>query len=156
MAFQKSQWEEFEDAAQRQLQKPVEGMQLLIWRYPYFRQFTSWQISNAGLLRRIWDRPQDFLMVSDPVEGIRRGHRAVPSIETASADIGSDQAQKLWRTLGQIQIPLVNPSTFALDGVQHGIHSRGCFRLTWNSLPDGWEPLQNWMYETLDWLDRLL
>lgn len=154
MAFQKSQWPEFEESAQRQLQLPEEGLQLLLWRYPYFEKFTSWQLADAELVRRVWHRPLDFLMVSDPLEGIRRGHQAQPNIERASVEFGPEQRQKLWRTLGQIQIPLVNPTTITLDGVQHGIHSRGCFHLTWNPLPKGWEPLQNWMDETLDWLDQ--
>lgn len=131
-------------------------MQLLLWRYPYFKQFTCWQLAGEVLLRRVWDRPLDFLMVSDPLEGMRRGHLAEPTVASSSAAISPEQSEKLWRTLGHIQIPLVNPSALTLDGVQHGIHSRGCFRLTWNSLPKGWEPLQSWMDETLDWLDQLL
>ena len=155
MAFQKSQWSEFEDAAQRQLQSPAEGMQLLLWRYPYFKQFSSWQLAGDRLLRRVWDRPLDSLMVSDPLKGIRRSHLAEPTIEISSVALRPEQTEKLWRTLGQVQIPLVNPTALTLDGVQYGLHSRGCFRLTWNSLPDGWEPLQCWMDETLDWLDQL-
>ena len=155
MAFQKSQWPEFEEAAQRQLQSPAEEMQLLLWRYPYFKQFACWQLAGDTLLRRVWDRPLDCLMASDPLEGIRRGHLAEPTIASVALPIYAEQREKLWRSLGQIQIPLVNPTALTLDGVQYGLHSRGCFRLTWNSLPDGWEPLQCWMDETLDWLELL-
>ena len=155
MAFQKSQWPALEESARHQLDWPQEGMQLLLWRYPYFEQYTAWQMTDGGLFRRVWNRPQDFLMVSDPVEGIRRGHQAQPSIVGASVAIRPEQRQRLWQTLGQVQIPLTTPTTIALDGIQHGIHSAGCFRLTWNPLPDGWEPLQKWMDDTLDWLDQL-
>lgn len=151
MAFQKSQWPAFEESARRQLHSPQAGMQLLLWRYPYFEQFTAWHLNGESLHRRVWNRPQDFLMVSDPMEGIRRGHQAQPSIECASVAMGPEQRQRL----GQVQIPLTTPTTIALDGIQHGIHSAGNFRLTWNPLPDGWEPLQKWMDGALDCMDQL-
>lgn len=153
MAFQKSQWPAFEESAQRQLDWPQKGMQLLLWRYPYFEQYTAWQLTEDSLIRKVWDRPHDFLMVSDPVEGIRRGRLAQPSIQYSSVAVEAEQRQRLWQTLGKVQIPLVTPATITLDGVQHGIHSAGCFRLTWNPLPEGWQPLQRWMDGTLDWLD---
>ena len=80
MAFQACQWAAFEDLARSLLELPQEGMQLLLWRYPSFGQFSSWQLTSCGLLRRVWDRPHDYLMVSQPLEGIRRGHLAEPTI----------------------------------------------------------------------------
>ena len=130
-------------------------MQFLLWRYPNFGQFSSWQLNSCGLLRRVWDRPHDYMMVSQPLEGIRRGHLAEPTITSASSPLTPEQRLKLWRTLSLVQIPLTKPSGITLDGVAYGIDSPDCFRLTWNCLRDGWEPLQNWMDETLDWLDSL-
>ena len=155
MAFQACQWPAFEVLARSQLELPQDGMQLLLWRYPTFGQFTAWQLTNDGLLRRVWDRPQDYMMISQPLEGIRRGHLAQPSIKSASSSLTPEQRSKLWRTLSLVQIPLAKPSGIMLDGVAFGIDAPDCFRLTWNCLRVGWEPLQVWMDETLDWLDSL-
>lgn len=81
MAFQKSQWPEFEKAALGQLEKPQVENLLLLWRYPHFGEYTAWHLTNRGLERRTWNRPQDFLMVSEPIEGIRRGFEAQPTIQ---------------------------------------------------------------------------
>jgi hypothetical protein len=130
-------------------------MQPPLWRYPTFGRFTYWQLTSNGLFRQVLDRPQDYLMVSQSLEWIRPCHHAEPSIEAASSTLTPEQCLKPWRTLSLIQIPLAKPSGIMLDGVECGIDSPDCFRLTWNCLGDGWEPLQVWMDETLDWLDPL-
>lgn len=156
MAFQAAQWPAFEEGARRQLEFPLEGMQLLIWRYPAFGQFTTWQLNSCQLLRLIWRRPRDTRMVSQPLEGVRRGPRAEPTIESASSPISPELHVQVWETLKRVQIPLVKSSMITLDGVQQGVQAPGAFRLDWNSLPDSWQPLQNWLDETVDWWDEML
>jgi len=94
-------------------------------------------------------------MISDPLEGLRRGHLAEPSIESNTLALAPEFLDSLSRTLARIQIPLTVPSGIAVDGVGYGLESPGHFCLSWNALPYGWQPLQEWMDSTLLRLESL-
>jgi len=150
MAFQKDQWLDFEERANGQLATPKTPTAVRLWKYPSFEAFTSWQFSQDCVWEDVWDRPYDWLMVADPLEGVRRGHRAEPTIRTRSFAPG-EEILSILEGLGKLQAPLVGSKWITLDGVGCGLALPGQFSLRWNqgTAPEGWSPI-------LEWADRLI
>jgi hypothetical protein len=151
MAFQKDQWPDFEERANSQLASPKSPTAARLWRYPWFEAFYSWQFSQDCVWEEVWDRPYDWLMVADPLEGVRRSHRAEPTIQIRSFAPG-EEILSILDSLGKLQAPLVGRSKWiTLDGVSCGLTLPGGFSLRWNqgTAPEEWAPI-------VEWTDRLV
>lgn len=73
------------------------GLFLRLWRYPSFAPWTSWALfepdryavdANALYVRQItWDQGRDLGRFADPMEWLRQGYRAPPTIHVADASV---------------------------------------------------------------------
>ena len=80
------------------------------------------------------------------------------SLRAGRFTLTEQDLEQILHALSKIQIPLVLPLGIAVDGIGCGLEAPGHFRVSWNdhALPVDWQPLHDWMDETLLGLGRNL
>jgi hypothetical protein len=102
---------------------------LRLWNYPAFFPYTSWTVfdppdaSRNRLVRQVqWDRPHDMLRFSDPLEGVRQGFHAPPSLRVNDAYIADGTLQQYLDELSRLPIAVVGiAAPLVLDGEVAGL-----------------------------------
>lgn len=141
--------------------------QLRLWHYPAFFVWTTWMVfeqpanEHSLLARRvIWDSPYDHSRFSDPLEGVRQGFSAPPTLTVDDASTIDNALQPFLHELGRQPIPVVTPHpSIGLDGETFGFQSYGSsatIRLQWwHDGPKEWRPLIEAIGRIRDFLDSL-
>jgi hypothetical protein len=119
-----------------------------LWRYPAFGAYTAWTLfavtprpgdreePEVVHIREVtWDRPYDMGRFADPLEGVRRGFRAPPTIRERDGELPEGE-WRAWRDgMARVAIPLVGvEGVVGLDGETFGIETYdgfNVFRLGW-------------------------
>lgn len=129
-----------EHAAQHEPREAVRNLQplLRLWHYPASFAYVSWTVfdppdaSRTRLVRQVrWDRPHDLLRFSDPLEGVRQGFQAPPTIFVRDARVEDDKFRADVQDLSRVPIPVVGiEAPFGVDGEVFGLHLYGYFLAT--------------------------
>lgn len=142
-----------EDAARHEPQEAVRDLRPLIrlWHYPAFFAHTSWTVfepldeeSRTRLVRQVrWDRPRDLLRFSDPLEGVKQGLHAPPSVSVRDVRVGDNVLRGYLHELSGLPIPVVGIETpIGLDGETFGLQLYGHFLAAqlqwWGEGPPAW------------------
>ena len=127
-----------EEAAQQEPQEVVRDLRplLRLWHYPAYFAHTSWTVfgpigkSHTRLVRQVrWDRPHDMSRFSDPLEGVKQGFHAPPSVSVRDAPVAEGLLRRHLRELSKLPIPVVGiEEPVGLDGEIFGLkvyHSWG-------------------------------
>jgi hypothetical protein len=117
-----------------ELQEPHDAVHYLrpllrLWRYPAFFAYTSLTVfgppDDAGmrLLRQVrWDMPHDVARFADPLEGIRQGFNAPPTLSVRDVSLPVELLREHLRAFHQLPIPLVVMGVpVGVDGEQCGL-----------------------------------
>lgn len=141
--------------------------QLRLWHYPAFFAWTAWMVfepiadEHALIVRRvIWDSPYDLSRFSDPLEGVRQGFFAPPTLTVDDARTTDKALQPYLRGLRRQPIPVVTvrPS-IGLDGETYGFQSYGSSDTLhlewWCEGPKEWLPLIESVGRMRNFLNRL-
>lgn len=125
-----------------------------LWEYPAFADFTSWIVQDWGaaalhsetltVYQIVWNRARDLLGFADPLEGVKQGFGAPPTISTITRTIEADNLSPMLQDLATVGIrTAMIHEAVVLDGVEMGIHIEGAnisIRATWrNEGPPEWE-----------------
>ncbi|HEX6798623.1 MAG TPA: hypothetical protein VF116_13020 [Ktedonobacterales bacterium] len=115
-----------------------------LWQYPSFGSYVSWTLfapkfkGDAGrcMVRRvIWDQMHDLARFADPLEGIRQGFRAPPTILVADARVSIARFEHVAERFALCPIPVLGiEAPFGLDGDSYGLETFDLFlriRLEW-------------------------
>jgi hypothetical protein len=133
---------------------PVFELVFRIWRYPALTSCSSWLLrENKGIfhVRRLeWDRFKDS-----------RWPRGEPTIYGSESPVPTEEARSIVQRLRAISLPpFVEPRSFGIDGVTFGVEMMSYSmnrRLSWwCDAPEGWEPLAEWLGDTVAAFDALL
>jgi hypothetical protein len=141
-----------EDAAQHEPREVVRDLQplLRLWHYPAFFAHTSWTVfdppdqAHLRLVRQVqWDRPHDMRRFSDPLEGVKQGFHAPPSIGVRDARVADDGLRTHLEELGRLPIPVAGiEAPFGVDGEDFGLHWYDAYLTThlqwWAEGPRAW------------------
>ncbi len=117
--------------------------------------------AHALMVRRvIWDNPHDHGRFSDPLEGVRQGFFATPSLTVDDARTTRKALQPYLRELRAQPIPvLILRPAIGLDGETFGFQnhaSSDTIRLEWwCDGPKEWRPLIKAVGRMRDFLDSL-
>jgi hypothetical protein len=109
---------------------------LRLWRYPSFEPWISWAIfepgryaddANALHVRQItWDQQCDLGRFADPMEWLRQGYRAPPTLRVADTAVSSELLKPYQDELARACIPLFPREDFiTLDGEERGVETYG-------------------------------
>lgn len=123
---------------------------LRLWHYPSFDQHMSLtqfeHVHDSGRPMRvraiIWDRPHDMARFADPLEGVRQGFHAPPTIIVRDAEIAREELDPIMRALNVARIPVTGVDVyFGLDGESYGIAVAGARLEWWEDGPRKWRTL---------------
>jgi hypothetical protein len=109
---------------------------LRLWRYPAFEPWISWAIfepgryaddANALHVRQItWDQRRDLGRFADPMEWLRQGYRAPPTLNVADATVSPETLKPYLDELAHARIPVLpRESSIVLDGEERGAETYG-------------------------------
>lgn len=141
-----------EEAAQYEPQEAIRGLQplLRVWYYPAFFVHTSWTVfdppdpARTRLVRQVqWDRPHDLLRFSDPLEGVKQGFQAPPTVSVRDARVVDTTLRRHLAELRRLPIPVAGlAAPIGLDGEVFGLQCYGSFLAThlqwWGEGPHAW------------------
>lgn len=107
---------------------------LRVWRYSAFADFVSWTVlqppSQKGRDRRwsirevTWIRTRDLLRFSEPLEGVRRGFSAPPTLGIRDGEIAAHRVESILRALRQLPISVLGiREPISLDADQFGVET---------------------------------
>jgi hypothetical protein len=115
-----------EDATQHEPREVVRYLRplLRLWRYPAFFAHTSWTVfdppdqADMRLVRQVqWDRPHDLRRFADPLEGVKQGFHAPPSVGVRDARVADDRLRAHLEELSRLPIPVAGiEAPFGVDG----------------------------------------
>ena len=122
---------------------------LRLWRYPSltFSDHQSWTIftpprnqpdEQMALVRQVtWESPHDLSRFAHPLEWLKQGHRAPPSLSVCDAEIAYSLLSPLLDDLARISVPVAGVKPlWGLDGERFGFEYRAassflCAQLEW-------------------------
>jgi len=143
---------------------------LRLWRYPAFDAWTAWTVFEMVLrpadreepafvqiCEVTWDRPYDMGRFADPLEGVRRGFRAPPTIRVRDGELPAGELRAWQDGMAHAAIPLLGiGEVIGLDGERLGIETYGGsqpIRLSWwADGPEEWRPLTRAVMKLMDTL----
>jgi hypothetical protein len=107
---------------------------LRLWRYPSFASWISWAIFEPGKyaddasalhVRQIrWDQGRDLGRFANPMEWLRQGYRAPPTIHVADTAVSRETLRPYLDELAHTRIPLLlRESSIVLDGEERGVET---------------------------------
>jgi hypothetical protein len=130
-------------------------LMLRLWQEPSFFDVTCWSIfkpagrnrGDTGLIVRrvVWERTQDLSRFANPLEWLRQGYRAPPTIVVSDARMPADQFTRLLAALAQAPVPAAGiAARWVLDGERFGFENveSGFLRVRlewWEDGPAEWE-----------------
>ncbi len=122
-----------EHPAQLEPRQAVEGFcpVLRLWHEPAFFDYSCWtmlrlagqNVSNASLIIRkvIWERTHDLRRFADPLEWLRQGYRAAPTIVVRDVRMPADRFSSLLAELALVTVPVAGiEACRGLDGEMFG------------------------------------
>lgn len=128
---------------------------LRLWHYPAFFDYTCWvvlkpaqhNISDLSLVVRkvIWERITDLRRFADPLEWLKQGYRAPPTIIVHDARMPADQLTSLLAELALATVPVagiealwgLDGETFGFENLESGfLHARLEW---WSDGPSEWQ-----------------
>jgi hypothetical protein len=109
---------------------------LRLWRYPAFGPWNSWTLFEPGRyaddpeafrLRQItWDQRSDLGRFGDPMEWLRQGYRAPPTLDVVDATVSRVTLKPYLDGLAHVRIPLLQGERYVmLDGEERGVEAYG-------------------------------
>jgi hypothetical protein len=141
-----------EDATEHEPREVVRHLRplLRLWSYPAFLAYTSWTVfdppddTHTRLLRQVqWDRPYDLLPFADPLEGVKRGWQAPPTLSIRDAQVADALLRRHLEELRRLPIPVAGvEAPVGVDGELFGLQYDGVFLATrlqwWEEGPQAW------------------
>lgn len=139
---------------------------LRLWRWPSFEPWETWVFVNRydgrtgesrTIVRRLrWRNDLDGSRLQSPMEGLKLGFHATPTIEVEETELDRGDWARPRRELEGVGLAtLALSKVVAIDGTRFGVSIPNRLRLEWTSTPDGWEHLVRWVDSTQAWLDSL-
>jgi hypothetical protein len=136
------------------------------WHYPAFGVYHSWTIiTNQNVPERIvrrvaWDRPHDMRRFVDPLEGVRQGFSAPPTLAMGDRVIMHETWEALFAEVAGASLPLFDfPERIGIDGESWGLAIPGyCEQALvqwWSDGPPAWRPFTTRVVAMLAQIDLL-
>ncbi|HEU5366960.1 MAG TPA: hypothetical protein VFU69_00785 [Ktedonobacterales bacterium] len=140
--------------------KPREAIEayrpmLRLWHFPAFFDYTCWAVlkpaqhkmSGLSLVVRkvIWERTTDLRRFADPLEWLKQGHRAPPTIVVRDPRMPADQFTTLLAEVALAPVPAAGiKERWSLDGERFGFENleSGFLQVRlewWCDGPDEWQ-----------------
>jgi hypothetical protein len=109
-----------------------------LWHYPAFSDYACWAVfrparrnmsDQSGIVRRvIWEWTHDLRRFADPLEWLKQGYRAPPTIVVRDARMPADQFAPLLAELALAPVPAagiaaywgLDSETFGFENVESG------------------------------------
>jgi len=140
---------------------------------PAFEAASSWEVcrdvtakSPYFAVHSLWDRRADLSKLDDrpkldtPMVRLRPPAPFVPTIEVRQLPLDADWVEATQNALTSLVIPaMVKPEVIGLDGTFYEVAFDALFVQAryrwWEEPPSGWRPLNQWLHQTLEVLERL-
>jgi hypothetical protein len=176
-AQQQEEWYTLERQATEQLRRgntPKRSgvsqlFQLLV--LPSFEAASSWEVCREVCqdvkatdryfaVHSVWDKLADLSKLQTPVVRLRHPSPLVPTIEVRQLPLDADWVEATQNDLSSLVIPaMVKPEVIGVDGTSYEVAFNALFVLAryrwWEEPPSGWRPLNEWLHQTLETLERL-